>query len=116
MKNVNEMNLDEIKALETEIKARKSVLKETVKAEKATSEAEIVDTVNEMIDNKVLQNNMNIVVKYMDTEVTGKIVGVLSVEKDSITVESTEFKTTKDDDGSPKRRYIKKSKFVRIAG
>lgn len=116
MKDVNEMTLTELKALEAEIKARKANLKETVKAEKATSDAEIVDTVNDMIDNKTLQNGMNIVVKYMDGEVVAKIVGVLSVEKDTITCESTAFKSTKaGEEDTLKRRYIKKANFVKVA-
>ena len=116
MKDIHEMTLDEIKALEVEIKARKAALKDTAKADREASNASIVDTVNDMIDKKVLALNMPIVVNYMGEEVTGKIVGVLSVEKKTITVESTAFKSTKTgEENTPKRRYIEKSKFVRVA-
>ena len=116
MKDIREMNLDELKALEPEIKARKAELKETAKAEKAAANASVVDTVNEMIDNKSLQVGMDIVVTYQGDEVVGRIVGVLTAEKESITVESTAFKSTKaGEENTPKRRYIKKANFVRLA-
>lgn len=116
MKEIREMNLNEIKSLEEAIKARKVELRESAKAEKEAANASVVDTVNEMISNKMLDLGMNIVVNYQGEEIVGKIVGVLSVEKDSITVESTAFKSTKaGEENTLKRRYIAKSKFVRVA-
>jgi len=116
MKDIHEMTLNEIKSLEEAIKARKAELRESAKVEKEAANASVVDTVNEMISNKMLDLGMNIVVNYQGEEIVGKIVGVLSVEKDSITVESTAFKSTKaGEENTLKRRYIAKSKFVRVA-
>jgi len=116
MKDIHEMTLNEIKSLEEAIKARKVELRESAKVEKEAANASVVDTVNEMISNKMLDLGMNIVVNYQGEEIVGKIVGVLSVEKDSITVESTAFKSTKaGEENTLKRRYIAKSKFVRVA-
>ena len=117
MKDILEMNLAEVKALEDAIKARKAELRETAKADKASVKASITDTVNEMIEDKTLQLGMNVVVLYgsKNEEVVGTLVGVLSTDKKSLTVESTAFKSTKDEDNSPKRRYIDKSRFVRVA-
>ena len=116
MKDIREMNLEELKALEAEIKTRKASLKDTAKADKANADAIAIDNVNAMIEDKSLQVGMDIVVTYQGEEVTGKIVGVLSVEKESITVESTAFKSTKAGaENELKRRYIAKAKFVRVA-
>lgn len=116
MKDIRDMNLDEIKALEAEIKARKANLKDSAKAEKEANATAIVDMVNEMIDNKTLQVGMDVVITYQGEEIVGTLVGVLTVEKQSLTVESTAFKSTKDTaDDTPKRRYIDKSRFVRVA-
>lgn len=116
MKDIREMSLDEIKALEDSIKARKAELKDSAKTAKKVSDASTVDSVNEMIANHTLDVGMNVIVNYMGEEVEGKIVGVLSVDKKSLTVESVGFKSTKPEEAdSPKRRYIDKSKFVRIA-
>jgi hypothetical protein len=118
MKNINEMNAVELKALEAEIKARKEELKLTAKADKATAVADAIATVNSMIESKELALGMNVVVLYgsKNEEVVGKLVGVLSVDKKSLTVESTAFKSTKDgEEDTLKRRYIEKSRFVRVA-
>ena len=116
MKDIREMSLDEIKALEESIKARKAELKVSAKSEREASNASVIATVNDMIANHTLDIGMTIVVNYQGEEVTGKIVGVLSNDKDSITVESTAFKSTKaGEENTLKRRYIKKEKFVRVA-
>ena len=116
MKDIREMSLVEIKALEDAIKARKAEIKSTAKVEREATNASVIETVNEMISNHTLDVGMNIVVNYMGNEVTGKVVGVLSVDKKSITVESVDFQSTKaGEENTLKRRYIDKSKFVRIA-
>ena len=116
MKDIYEMSLDEIKALEDSIKARKAELKDSAKSAKKANDASTVDNVNEMISNHTLDVGMNVIVNYMGEEVTGKIVGVLSLDKKSLTVESVAFKSTKPEEADvPKRRYIDKSMFVRIA-
>ena len=117
MKDIREMNLDEIKALEDSIKARKAELKETAKASKKATANSIIAEVTEMINDRTLQLGMDVVVLYgsKNEEVVGKLVGVLSTDKKSLTVESTAFKSTKDGDDSAKRRYVDKSRFVRIA-
>ena len=117
MKDIREMNLDEIKALEDSIKARKAELKETAKASKKATANSIIDEVNEMIEDRTLQLGMKVIVLYgsKDEEVEGTLVGVLSTDKKSLTVESTAFKSTKEGDNSAKRRYVDKSRFVRVA-
>ena len=116
MKELREMSLAEIKALEESIKARKAELKDSAKSAREATNASVVENVNDMIVAKTLDVGMNIVVNYQGEEVTGKIVGVLSVDKESITVESTAFKSTKaGEENTLKRRYIKKEKFVRVA-
>ena len=116
MKDIREMTLDELKELEPMIKTRKAELKDSAKGEKAAVAASTIDTVNAMIEDKTLQVGMDIVVSYMGDKVTGKIVGVLSVEKETITVESTAFKSTKaGEENTAKRRYIKKANFIGLA-
>ena len=118
MKELNEMTLAEVKALEEAIKARKAELKDSAKANKATADADKVATVNAMIENKTLALGMKVVVLYgsKNEEVVGELVGVLSTEKKTLTVESTAFKSTKDGEADAlKRRYIDKARFVRVA-
>lgn len=112
------MNLAELKALEDAIKARKATLKETAKADKEALNAETVSRVNEMINNGTLKLDMDVIVLYgsKNEEVRGKIVGVLNTSKTSLTIESTAFKSTKEgEENVPKRRYVDKSRFVRVA-
>jgi hypothetical protein len=118
MKNVNEMSISEIKALEEAIKARKADLKVADKDAREVAKADATNKVNEMISNGTLKLDMNIVVAYgsKNEEVVGKLVGVLSTDKDTLTVESVGFKSTKaGEENSLKRRYIAKSRFLRIA-
>jgi len=118
MKELNEMTLAEVKALEDAIKARKAELKETAKADKAGANADTVAKVNAMIENKTLALGMKVVVLYgsKNEEVEGELVGVLSTDKKSLTVESVAFKSTKDSEADAlKRRYIDKARFVRVA-
>lgn len=118
MKELNEMTLAEVKALEEAIKARKAELKDSAKATKATADADKVATVNAMIENKTLALGMKVVVLYgsKNEEVVGELVGVLSTDKKTLTVESTAFKSTKDgEEDTLKRRYIDKARFVRVA-
>ncbi len=112
------MNLAEINALVEAIKARKAELKATEKSVKASANASIVDTVNEMISNNTLKVGMEVVVLYgsKNEEVTGTIVGVLSTDKKSLTIESKDFKSTKSgEEDTLKRRYIDKARFVKVA-
>lgn len=118
MKELNEMTLAEVKALEDAIKARKAELKVTAKSDKASADAEVIAKVNEMIENKTLALGMKVIVLYgsKNEEVEGELVGVLSTDKKSLTVESTAFKSTKDgEEDTLKRRYIAKERFVRVA-
>lgn len=118
MKELNEMTLAEVKALEDAIKARKAELKDTAKTDKANANANTVETVNSMIKDKTLALGMKVIVLYgsKNEEVEGELVGVLSTDKKSLTVESTAFKSTKDgEENALKRRYIDKSRFVRVA-
>ena len=119
MKELNEMTLAEVKALEDAIKARKAELKATAKVDKASADADTIAKVNSMIEDKSLDLGMNVVVLYgsKNEEIVGKLVGVLSTDKKSLTVESTAFKSTKDgEEDTLKRRYIDKARFVRVAG
>ncbi len=118
MKDISEMTLAEVKALEDAIKARKAELKVTAKADKASADADTIAKVNSMIEDKSLDLGMNVVVLYgsKNEEIVGKLVGVLSTDKKSLTVESTAFKSTKDgEEDALKRRYIDKARFVRVA-
>lgn len=118
MVDISMLNAVEIKALEEAIKARKAKLKVSAKADRASANEATVATVNEMIENKTLALGMNVVVLYgsKNEEVVGKLVGVLSTDKKSLTVESTAFKSTKEgEENAVKRRYIEKSRFVRVA-
>lgn len=118
MKNVNEMNSVELKALEDAIKARKAELKISDKTARDEAKKSATDTVNDMISTGALKLGMKVVVLYgsKNEEVVGELVGVLSTDKKSLTVESTAFKSTKEgEEDTLKRRYVDKARFVRIA-
>ena len=116
MKNVNEMNIDELKNLEALIKARKAELKVSAKADKADANQAKVDEVNRLISGNYLTTGMNVVILYgtSNTEIVGKVVGVLTTDRSSITVSSPDFVGKVDKNGE-KRRYVEKYRFVRIA-
>lgn len=115
MKELNEMTLTELDALIANAKAQKATLKQTAKDNKAANETAVTDKVNSMIADGTLAKGMKITVDYNGNSVVGEIVGVLSTEKASITVESVDFKSTKpEEEGNLKRRYIKKAKFLGI--
>lgn len=116
MKELNEMTLVEIKSLEDAIKARKAELKATVKSEKADADQMRIDACNEAIENGTLTSGAKVVILYgsKNVELVAEIVGVNSVGRDSITCECDNFTGNANDKGK-KRRYINKSRFVKMA-
>lgn len=111
---LNTLSLADVKALEDSIKTRKSVLKELEKASKKEAIESTTDKVNKMISDGELKLGMDVVVLYgsKNEKVVGKVVGVLTVEKKSLTIESDKFKSA---EGGLVRRYIDKARFVEVA-
>ena len=114
MKEINEMNLAELKAFEEEIKGAIKVRKEAEKADKTATGNAKIEEVNAMIEAGTLRKGSAVIVTYKGNEVEGVIATEAKVDSDNITVHSDAFDGKYDDNGQ-KRRYIKKANFVKLA-
>jgi len=113
---LNALSASEIKEVKDYLSEIAKTAKATAKADKATADEAKVAKVNEMIEANTLKVGDKVIVLYgsKNVEVEGTIVGVLSVEKASLTVESDAFESRVATD-KPKRRYIAKARFVGLA-
>ena len=114
MKEINEMNVNELKALAEMVKSRMAELKASDKAEKETSGLAKVGEVNAMLKAGTLRKGSMVVVLYKGNEVEGVIATEPKVDSDNLTVNSLDFDGKVDEKGE-KRRYVKKSNFVKLA-
>lgn len=110
------LTASEIKEVKEYLSTIAKDAKATAKAEKASADEARVAEVNGMISANTLKVGDKVIVLYgsKNLEVEGTLVGVLSVEKATLTVESDAFESKTESD-KPKRRYIAKARFVRLA-
>ena len=110
------LTASELKEVKDFIASIAKSAKETAKALKAENDEATIAKVNDMISANTLKVGDKVVVLYgsKNVEVVGTLVGVLSVEKATLTVESDAFESKTESD-KPKRRYIAKARFVGLA-
>lgn len=113
MKEINQMTLAELKALEKQIEEAKAVLKESTKADKAKADESAIENCNKAIADGTLRKGSNVVILYKGKELDAVVVTDPSTSRPTINCNSLSFDG--QEVNGEKRRYIDKKNFVKVA-